>query len=71
MTAFDVELLTVSKIDQCTKKFLAKVYVPKQIVPTARKRELLLVLLFFGKFSLNLRCLYNWLASHYHKQCNI
>ena len=54
-----------------TKKFLAKLYVPKQIVPTALIRELLLVLPFFGKFSLNLRCLYNWLANHYHKQCNI
>ena len=58
-------------INVYTKKFLAKLYVPKQIVPTALIRELLLVLPFFGKFSLNLRCLYNWLANHYYKQCNI
>ena len=37
----------VSIIDQCIKKFLDKFYVPK--------RELLVVLPFFGRFTLNLR----------------
>ena len=31
----------VNIIDQCIKKFLDKLYVPKQIVPTVPKRELL------------------------------
>ena len=45
----------VNIIDQCIKEFLDKLYVPKQIVPTVPKRELLVVLPFLGKFSLNLR----------------
>ena len=46
---------SVNIIDQCLKKFLDKLYIPKQIVPTVPKRELLVVLPFLGKFSLNLR----------------
>ena len=45
----------VNIIDQCIKKFLDKLYVPKQIVLTVPKRELLVVLPFLGTFSLNLR----------------
>ena len=37
-----------------------KLYVPKQIVPAVSKKEFLIVLLFFGKFSMHLRTsLYN------------
>ena len=45
----------VNIIDQCIKKFLDKLYVPKQIVPTVPKRELVVVLPYLGTFSLNLR----------------
>ena len=45
----------VNIIDQCIKKFFGKMYVPKQIVPTVPKRELLVVLPYLGTFSLNLR----------------
>ena len=58
----------VNIIDPCIKKFLDKLYIPKQIVLTVPKRELLVVLPFSGTFSLNLRnniCI-NLLASHYH-----
>ena len=44
----------VNIIDQCIKKFLDKLYVPKQIVPTVPKRELLIVLPLLGKFSMTL-----------------
>ena len=57
----------VNLIDQCIKKFLEKLYVPKQIVPTVPKRELLVFLPFLGKFSLNLRKnLYKSVTNHYH-----
>ena len=45
----------VNIIDQCIEKFLDKLYVPKQIVPTVPRRELLVVLPFLGTFPLNLR----------------
>ena len=45
----------VNIIDQCIKKFFDKLYVPKQIVPTVPKKELLVVLPYLGTFSLNLR----------------
>ena len=35
-------------IDQCIKMYLDILYVPKQIVPTVPKRELLVVLLLLG-----------------------
>ena len=44
---------SVNIIDQCIKKFLDKLYVPKQILPTIPKKELLVVLPFLGKFSLS------------------
>ena len=55
----------VNIIDQYIKKFLDKLYVPNQITPTVSKRELLVVLLYLGRYSLNLRK--HWLASLY---CN-
>ena len=45
----------VNVIDKCIKKFWDKLYVPKQIVPTVPKRELLFVLPYLGTFSLNLQ----------------
>ena len=45
----------VNIIDQCIKKLLDKLYVPKQIVPTVPTKELLVVLPYLGSFSLNLR----------------
>ena len=61
----------VNIIDQCIKKFLDKFYVPKQMVPTALKRELLVVLSFLGKFSLNLRKRLYKSVSKPLLQCNI
>ena len=46
---------TVNIIDQCIKKLFDKLYVPKQIVPTVPKKEMLVVLPNLGAFSLNLR----------------
>ena len=49
----------VNIIDQCIKKLLDKLYVPKQIVPTVPTKELLVVLPYLRSFSLNLRkCLH-------------
>ena len=45
----------VNIIDEGIKKCQDKLYVPKQIVLTVPKRELLVVVPFLGKFSLNLR----------------
>ena len=45
----------VNIINQCIKKFLDKLDVPKQIVLTIPEKELLVVLPFLGTFSLNLR----------------
>ena len=57
----------VNIIDQCIKKFLNKLYVPKQIVLTIPKKEFVVVPPFLGTFSLNLRKVYiKRLASHYH-----
>ena len=62
----------VNIIDQCIKKFLDKLYIPEQIVPTVPKRELLAVLPFLGKFSLNLRKrLYKSVNKLLPPQCNI
>ena len=58
-------------IDQCVKKFLDKLYFPKQIVPTVPKRELLVVLPNLGIFSLNLRKRLYTSVSKYLPQCNI
>ena len=45
----------VNIINQCITKFWDKLYIPKMIVPTIPKRELLVVLPYFGTFSLHLR----------------
>ena len=52
---FECNNYPVNIIDQCIKKFLDKLYVPKQIVPTVPKKGLIVVLPILGKFSLNLR----------------
>ena len=61
----------VNIIDQFIKKVLDKLYIPKHIVLTVPKRELLVILPFLGTFSLNFR-------KHLYKsvrkslpQCNI
>ena len=61
----------VNIIDQCIKKFFGKMYVPKQIVPTVPKRELLVVLPYLGTFSLNLRRRLYKSVSKSLSQCNI
>ena len=51
---------TVALIDQCVKTFLNKIYVPKRILITVLKQDVLTALPFLGQFSLNLRSrLYN------------
>ena len=61
----------VNIIDQCIKKFLDKLYVPKQIVSTVPKKELLVVLPYLGTFSLNLRKRLYKAVSKSLPQCNI
>ena len=61
----------VNIIDQCIKKFLDKLYVPKQILLTVLKKELLIVLPFLGTFSLNLRKRLCKAVSKSLPQCNI
>ena len=61
----------VNIIDQCIKKFFDKLYVPKQIVPTVPKKELLVVLPYLGTFSLNLRKLLYKSVSKSLPRCNI
>ena len=61
----------VNVIDQCMKKILDKLYVHKQIVLIAPKRELLLVLPFLGTFSLNLRKRLYKSVNKSLPQCNI
>ena len=61
----------VNIIDQCIKKFLDKLYVPKQILLTVPKKELLVVLPFLGTFSLNLRKRLYKAVSKSLPQCNI
>ena len=61
----------VNIIDQCIKEFLNKLYIPKQIVPTVTKRELLVVVPFLGTFSLNLRKRLYKLVSKSLRQCNL
>ena len=68
---FKCNSYSVNIIDQCIKKFLDKLNVAKQIVPTVPKRELIVNLPFPGKLSLNLRkCLYK-LVSRLLPQCKI
>ena len=62
---------SVNIIDQGIKKSFNKLYVPKQIVPTVPKKELLGVHPYIGKFYLNLRKLFYKLISKSLPQCNI
>ena len=61
----------VNKTDQCIKKFLDKLYLPKQIVLTVPKKELLVALPFLGMFSLNLRKHLYKVVRKSLPQCNI
>ena len=61
----------VNIIDQYIKKFLNKLYIPKQIVPTIPKKELLVVLPYLGRFSLSLRKRLYKSVSKCLPQCNI
>ena len=61
----------VDIIDQCTKTFLDKLYVSKQVVPTVPKGEFFIVLPFLGEFSLNLRKRLCKSVSKSLLQCNI
>ena len=68
---FKCNSYSVNIIDQCIKKFLDKLNVAKQIVPTVPKRELIVNLPFLGKLSLNLgKCLYKS-VSRLLPQCKI
>ena len=61
----------VGLIDQCVKTFLNKIYMPKRILITLPKNYDLIVLLFLGLLSLNLRSrLYNCF-NKILPQCNI
>ena len=61
----------VALIDQCVKTFLNKIYVPKRILITVPKKDVLVVLPFLGQFSLNVRSrLYNCFNKT-QPQCNI
>ena len=61
----------VALIDQCIKTFLNKIYVPKRILITVPKKDVLIVFPFLGQFSLNLRSrLYNCFSKTL-SQCNI
>ena len=42
-------------IDKCIKKYLSKLFVPKRIVYTVHKKQVLLVLLFLGPLSFEIR----------------
>ena len=44
-------------MEQCIKTFLDKLCVSKQIVPVVPKKELLIDLLYFGKFLMGLSIL--------------
>ena len=53
------------------QKVSVQIVVSKQIVPTVPKRELLIVLPFLGKFSMNLRTYLYKSVSKTLPQCNI
>ena len=59
------------QIDQSIKKCLGNLYVHKQIIPTAPKKEFLIALPFLGKCCMTLRtCLYKSVSKTL-SQCNI
>ena len=62
---------TVNIIDQCIKKFLDKLLVPKQILPTVPKKELLVVLPYLGTFCLDLRNRFYKSFSKSLPQCSV
>ena len=62
---------TVNIIDQCIKKFLDKLFVPKQILPTVPKKELLVVLPYLGTFCLDLRNRFYKSFSKSLSQCSV
>ena len=61
----------VNIIDQCIKKLFDRLYALKEMVPTAPKGELLVVLSFLGKSCLNLRKLLYKSVSKSLPQSNI
>ena len=61
----------VNIIHQCMKKFLDKLYVPKQIIPTEPKKKSLVVLPYLGTCFLNLRKRLYKSVSMSLPQCNI
>ena len=52
---FEYNNFPVNITDQCIKKLLDKLHVPKEIVLTVPERKLLVALPYLGTFSLNLR----------------
>ena len=58
-------------IDQCIKKFLDKLYIPKRVVSTVPKKELLVVHPYLGAFSLNLRKQLYKSVTKSLSQCNL
>ena len=58
-------------IDQCIKKFLDKLYIPKRVVSTVPKKELLVVHPYLGTFSLNLRKQLYKSVTKSLSQCNL
>ena len=42
-------------IDKCVKTFLHKVFIPKQIIQTAEKKQVTIVLLYIGMISIELK----------------
>ena len=61
----------VNIVDQCIEQFSDKLYVAKQIVSTVPEKELLIVLPFLGKFSINLRIRLYISVSQTLPQCKI
>ena len=71
MYIFKCNNYSVNIIDQCTKKFWDKLYIPKQIALTVPKQELLVVLPYLGTFSMNLRKHFDNSVSKTLPQCTI
>ena len=61
----------VALIDQCVKTFLNKIYVPKRILITVPKKDVLIILPFLGQFSLNLRSRLHNCFNKTLPRCNI
>ena len=64
-TIFEISSYHKSFVDFCIKKYLDKVFIKKEIVLKASKKELICVLPFLGKKSMQLRtCLVNSIESN-------